>query len=81
MYTFLHTSTKLAENQCFNKLTLICSKMDSFKSYYGIYKITQLTDTEKNAKKFFRVAPLPISGDFCTPCTPCKYLILNKLHI
>ena len=54
--------------------------MDYFKPYSGIYKITQLTDTEKYAKKFFRVAPPPVSGGARTPCTPYKVLILKHLH-
>ena len=53
MYYFNPSLTKLTENQDFNLFTLLCSKMDYFKPYFGIYKITQLTDTEKNAKKIF----------------------------
>ena len=70
MCYFNPSLTKLTENQYFNYFTFICSKMDYFKPYSGIYKMTQLTDTEKNAKKIFQGRTPPETRSPGTPSHP-----------
>ena len=81
MYYFKHFITKLSENQDFKQFTLLCTIQAHFEPYFGSHKIRNSLMLKNMQKKFFRVALHPAQENLYTPCTPCIFLIINKLHI